>query len=248
FGFNIHEAISASIVSVIACSCASAPSFLKGRLTNIRLAIILEVATTSGALTGVLMAGLVTPPVLYSLFAIILLISAKQMLAPREERIQTRTSHNENWMATLRLQSSFHDHQSGKDVPYHVDRISSGMGLMFGAGLVSALLGIGSGVLKIPAMDTALRLPLKVSSATSNFMIGVTGTASAAACYIRGDMRMDIAGPVALGAVVGAFVGARALIVISTDKLRIFFVIVLILLAIQMMLSALGIQLPGNAL
>ena len=121
----------------------------------------------------------------------------------------------------------------------------SGLSLMYGAGLVSALLGIGSGVLKIPAMDTALRLPIKVSSATSNFMIGVTATASAGAYFVRGDIDVGIAGPVALGSVVGALAGARLLMGLSGDKLRVFFVIILALLAIQMLMSALGVHIKG---
>jgi uncharacterized protein len=117
---------------------------------------------------------------------------------------------------------------------------------MYGAGLISALLGIGSGVLKIPAMDTALRLPIKVSSATSNFMIGVTAAASAGAYFMRGDIVPSIAGPVALGSVVGSILGARALMAVSGDKLRLLFVTVLLLLAVLMFLSACGVNLFGG--
>ena len=115
-----------------------------------------------------------------------------------------------------------------------------GLGLMYGAGLLSALLGIGSGVLKIPAMDTALRLPIKVSSATSNFMIGVTAAASAGAYFIRGAIAPEIAGPVALGSVVGAVLGARLLVVVTPGKLRLAFVAVLLVLAVWMALAAVG--------
>jgi hypothetical protein len=111
---------------------------------------------------------------------------------------------------------------------------------MYGAGLLSALLGIGSGVLKIPAMDAALRLPIKVSSATSNFMIGVTAAASAGAYFARGVIVPEIAGPVALGSVIGAVLGARLLLFIVPSKLRLVFVAVLLVLAIQMVFAALG--------
>ncbi len=121
-----------------------------------------------------------------------------------------------------------------------------GMTLMYGAGLISALLGIGSGVLKIPAMDTALRLPIKVSSATSNFMIGVTAAASAGAYFMRGDIVTALAGPVALGSVVGAVLGARILMLVSNEKLRVLFVIVLVALGIQMLLTAFGVHFPGS--
>ena len=113
---------------------------------------------------------------------------------------------------------------------------------MYGAGLISALLGIGSGVLKIPAMDSALRLPIKVSSATSNFMIGVTAAASGLAYFVLGAIDPAVAGPVALGSVLGAVIGGRLLMVVSGERLRVFFVIVLVLLAAQMVLSALGIH------
>jgi uncharacterized membrane protein YfcA len=113
---------------------------------------------------------------------------------------------------------------------------------MYGAGLLSALLGIGSGVLKIPAMDTALRLPIKVSSATSNFMIGVTAAASAGAYFMRGAIVPDIAGPVALGSIVGALLGARLLVFVPAAKLRLVFVAVLLVLAVQMTLAAFGIH------
>lgn len=117
---------------------------------------------------------------------------------------------------------------------------------MYGAGILSALLGIGSGVLKIPAMDSALRLPIKISSATSNFMIGVTATASAIAYFLRGDIDTSIAGPVALGSVVGSIAGAKLLTVLPARRLRGLFVIVLMLLAVQMLLTGIGIELVGR--
>ncbi|MBV2143757.1 sulfite exporter TauE/SafE family protein [Falsochrobactrum sp. TDYN1] len=246
FGVDIHIAIGASIVSVIACSCGSAAPFLKSRLTNVRLAIVLETATTFGALTGVLLIGIISTSVLYGLFAAILAVSAKQMLARRHEVIDASTPNVKSWATILRLHSSFPDRVSEQEVSYQVGRIPLGMVLMYGAGLISALLGIGSGVLKIPAMDTALRLPIKVSTATSNFMIGVTATASAGAYFVRGDIDIGIAGPIALGSVVGALVGARLLMGLPTDKLRVFFVIILALLAVQMLMSAFGIQIFGG--
>jgi uncharacterized protein len=214
---DIHGAIGASLISVIACSCASAAPFLKERLTNIRLAILLETATTSGALCGVFLAGLIPTNYLYLLFASILLLSAQQMLARRKDR----------------------------DDSSSVRRLPLGMALMYGAGLISALLGIGGGVLKIPAMDIALRLPIKVSSATSNFMIGVTAAASAAAYFARGEIVTSLAAPIALGSVVGALLGARILMNVPNEKLRLMFVVILGLLALQMALAGFGINLIG---
>jgi uncharacterized membrane protein YfcA len=240
---DIRTAIGASLVSVIACSCGGAAPFLNSRLTNVRLAIVLETATTLGAVTGVLLAGMMSASYLFALFAVILLLSAQQMLRRRGEPVAaTPVGHAGSWQAILNLDSSYPDRARGRDVSYHVARLPLGMILMYGAGLISALLGIGSGVLKIPAMDTALRLPIKVSSATSNFMIGVTAAASAGAYFMRGEIVTAVAGPVALGSVVGAVVGAQVLIAASNDQVRLLFVVVLVALAAQMLLTAFGIH------
>ena len=244
---DIHAAVAASIVSVIACSCGSAAPFLRSGLTNIRVAIVLEVATTLGALTGVLLAGTLSTQFLFGLFAAVLLVSASQMMTRRREISGEPDVFNpRDWATVLRLHSSYPDHALGRDVFYHVRRVPLGLALMYGAGLISALLGIGSDVLKIPAMDTALHLPIKVSTATSNFMIGVTAAASGVAYFARGDIDPAIAGPVALGSVVGALLGARFLMAMSGEKLRLFFVVVLVAVAVQMLLSALGIHLLGH--
>jgi uncharacterized membrane protein YfcA len=246
---DIHAAIGASIVSVIACSCGGAAPFLRERLTNVRLALVLETATTLGALSGVLLSGLIPVSALYFIFAVVLLLSAQQMLARRTDPAAAAGAINadgaDSWAASLRLDSSYPDRTLGRDVAYRVQRVPLGLALMYGAGMISALLGIGSGVLKIPAMDTALRLPIKVSSATSNFMIGVTAAASAGAYFLRGEIVTSIAGPVALGSVAGALLGARVLMRVSNDKLRVLFVAVLAALAVQMLLEAFGVRLFG---
>jgi len=239
---DIRTAIGASIVSVIACSCSSASPFLKGGLVNIRLAVVLETTTTLGALTGVLLAGVIPTAYLFLLFALILALSAQQMLARRGETAGAATTANRcGWADALRLDASYPDR--GRRVEYRVQRLPLGMLLMYGAGLISALLGIGSGVLKIPAMDTALRLPIKVSSATSNFMIGVTAAASAGAYFLRGDIAPNVAGPVALGSVVGSLLGARILMAVSNERIRLLFIVVLLALALQMALSGFGVKL-----
>ena len=236
---DIRTAIGASIVSVIACSCSSAPPFLKARLTNVRLAIVLETATTAGALSGVLLAGGIPRSYLFLIFGLILLLSARQMLAKRRDSALASTSLRPA-AGMWRLDSSYPDRALGRDIPYRVERLPIGMLLMYCAGLISALLGIGSGVLKVPAMDTALRLPIKVSSATSNFMICVTAAASAGAYLVRGYIVAPTAGPVALGSVIGAILGARFLMSFSNDRIRLLFVAALGVLAVQMFLAAFG--------
>jgi uncharacterized membrane protein YfcA len=246
---EIHTAIGASLVSVIACSCGGAAPFLKSRLTNVRLAIVLETTTTMGALTGVLLAGIMPVSYLYLLFAVILFLSAHQMLARRRDPVLASTHEGASyWRDTLRLDSSYPDREIGRDVLYRVHRVAFGMLLMYGAGLISALLGIGSGVLKIPAMDTAMRLPIKVSSATSNFMIGVTAAASAGVYFMRGSIVTEVAGPVAFGSVLGAIIGARILPIVSNDKLRLLFVVILVVLGVQMLLTLFGVHLIEGSL
>jgi uncharacterized membrane protein YfcA len=174
---------------------------------------------------------------------VILFLSAQQMLARRRDpSLAPIPLADRHWIVALGLDSSYPDRELG-EVFYRVRRVPLGMMLMYGAGLISALLGIGSGVLKIPAMDTAMRLPIKVSSATSNFMIGVTATASAGAYFMRGNIVTEVAGPVALGSVLGAILGARVLMIVSNERLRFLFVIILVALGIQMLLTVFGVRL-----
>jgi uncharacterized membrane protein YfcA len=234
---DLRNAIGASIVSVIACSCGSAAAFLKERLTNIRLAIVLETATTAGALNGVLLAGRIPNQFLFFLFGTILLLSAWQMVARRNDPVSFRRRSLDQDSRVRELDSSYPDRELGLDIAYRVEHVPIGLILMYVAGLISALLGIGSGVLKVPAMDTALRLPIKVSSATSNFMICVTAAASAGAYFMRGEIVAAITGPVALGSVVGAILGARLLVSISNQRIRLLFATVLIAVAAQMLFA-----------
>ena len=240
FHVDLRNAIGASIVSVIACSCGSAAAFLKERLTNVRLAIVLETATTAGGLTGVLLAGRIPASYLFFLFGTILLLSAWQMLAKRHDPVSSRTPSSDHNARVRALDSSYPDRELGLDIAYRVQSVPIVLILMYVAGLISALLGIGSGVLKVPAMDTALRLPIKVSSATSNFMISVTAAASAGAYFMRGDIVAAITGPVALGSVVGAIFGARLLVSISNQRIRVLFAAVLVAVAAQMLFAGFG--------
>jgi uncharacterized membrane protein YfcA len=245
-GVSLHSAVVCSIVSVIACSCASAAPFLRGDLTNIRVATVLETATTLGALTGICLVGVLPVLLLQVFFAAILLVSAWQMMERRRQAPAEATEPSgRDWATVLRLHATYPDSALGPDVSYRVRLVPMGPLLMYGAGLISALLGIGSGVLKIPALDTALGLPIKVSSATSNFMIGATAAASGVAYFARGDINPAIAGPIALGSVIGSVPGARFVMVVSGDRLRLLFVIVIVVLAAQMLHAA--FQGPSDA-
>lgn len=240
FGLPIRLAIGASIVSVIATSSGAAAAYVRDRLTNVRLAIVLEVATSLGAIAGALLSPFLPPNVLYLLFGVILLAS----LVPTLGKLHAETPpgvQDHPLSRRLQLASSYPDRLSGEEVAYQVARVPLGLGLMSVAGIASGLLGIGSGALKVLAMDTAMRLPIKVSSATSNFMIGVTAAASAGIYFWRGDIVPLVAAPVALGVLIGAVLGARVLPRVPARVVRVLFLITLVLVAAQMLLRGLGL-------
>lgn len=230
-------AVAVSLIAVIASSCSSAPRFLSAGLTNLRLAVVLEVATTFGALVGVAMVGLVADEVLYGIFTGVLLVSAAQMLHGRKPREPLPVPAH---AFSHQLDSSFID-LDGENVDYQVSRLPMGVSFMFLAGVLSALLGIGSGVLKIPAMDAAMRLPIKASSATANLMIGVTASGAAAAYLLGGNIDLILAAPIVLGSLSGAVLGARILVRMAGSGLRIIFTVVLLSLAVPMAANALGL-------
>jgi uncharacterized membrane protein YfcA len=238
FGVDIRYAIGTSIVSVIATSSGAAAAYVRDHVSNIRVAIFLEVATTLGALCGASLAPFFPRKALFIAFAAIIVYSATMMLK-REGRESLASKGDDGWSKRLKLASSYPDARLGRDVPYTVERVPLGFVLMLGAGLISGLLGIGSGPLKVPAMDTAMRLPIKVSSATSNFMIGVTAAASAGAYYMRGDILPSLAAPVALGVLLGSMLGAKIMMRLPAARVRRLFVVVLGVIAAQMVYRAL---------
>jgi uncharacterized membrane protein YfcA len=242
FHVDIRLAIGASIISVIATSSGAAAAYVRDRLTNLRIAMFLELATTSGAVAGALLAARVAPTLLYLLLGGVLVLSALFQIARIGEA--EPSAHQVSPLARrLRLADRYFDPRLERKVPYVPIRIPLGFAMMAIAGLVSGLLGIGSGALKVIAMDGAMRLPLKVSSATSNFMIGVTAAASAGVYIGRGDVDIALASPVAMGVLLGAFVGARLLGHLSNRALRIIFVPVLAAVGVQTVLRGLGIGL-----
>jgi uncharacterized protein len=236
FHVPIRLAIGASVISVIATSSGAAAAYVRERLTNIRIGMLLEVGTTTGAITGAYIAGLVDARVLFIVFGLVLGYSALQMLRKRHDHASTPVPPDA-WADRLRLHDSYYDQAEGRDIDYRVTHTPAGLSLMYVAGTVSGLLGIGSGALKVPAMDLAMHLPIKVSTATSNFMIGVTAAASAGVYFARGDIDPFIAGPVAVGVLIGATIGARYLPRIGSGTIRVLFVAVLVAIACEMLLK-----------
>ncbi len=238
FKIDIRYAIGASIVSVIATSSGAAAAYVRERMTNLRVAMVLEVATVSGALSGAFLAGQIKGRWLYIIFGLVMGYSAIMMFRKRHQ-VVTDEFIAAPWADWLKLHSSYYDEALKREINYRVARTRVGLALMYLAGVVSGLLGIGSGALKVPAMDLAMRLPIKVSSATSNFMIGVTAAASAGVYFMRGDIDPFVAAPVAAGVVIGATVGSRLLSALESRSIRVAFVVVLLWISLQMLIRGL---------
>jgi len=242
FGVDIRYAIGASIVSVIATSSGAAAAYVRDRITNLRVGMFLELATTTGAITGALVAGLVNPAILYVVFGLALAVSVVPLAAHLGEELPVNVT-NDQWADRLRLGSSYEDAVLGRTVTYQVTHVPAGLAMMWLAGLISGLLGIGSGTFKVLAMDVAMRLPVKVSTTTSNLMIGVTAAASAGIYFARGDVNPLIAAPVALGGLLGAGLGSRSLVRLSNRMVRIVFIPILVAVSTEMLLRGLGVGL-----
>jgi uncharacterized membrane protein YfcA len=240
FGVDFRMAVGASIVSVIATSSGAAAAYVRDRMTDMRVGMFLELATTTGAVCGALVAAAVAPAFLYVLLGLVLLSSAAMQVSRMGE--ETPPLDPPSPLASrLRLESSYPDRKLGREVSYSARRIPLGFVFMWIAGVVSGLLGIGSGALKVLAMDGAMRLPMKVSSATSNFMIGVTAAASAGIYLGRGDVDPQVAAPVALGVLLGAVIGARLLQHVSNRRVRLVFLPVLVAVGIETIGRGLGL-------
>jgi len=233
FGVDIRYAIGASLVSVIATSSGAASAYVREGYSNIRIGMVLEIATTIGALGGAYLAGILSPSVIAIIFGLALLYSAYLSHRPRQEHAPLHTS--DPLAVKLKLPSRYP--VDGEMVEYGVQHVPAGFGLMGVAGILSGLLGIGSGAVKVLAMDHAMQLPFKVSTTTSNFMIGVTAAASAGVYLNRGYIDPVLAMPVVLGVLVGSLLGARVLGRSDPRILRTIFSIVIFVMAIEMIFN-----------
>jgi uncharacterized membrane protein YfcA len=232
-GLNIHYAIGASIVSVIATSSGAAATYVRDKITNLRLGMFLEMATTTGAVVGALVAGLLPGRVLSVIFGLMLAHAAWTMIRSPWEEVPTGVVGSP-LAARLRLHGAYYDAALRRRVDYQLTGVPQGFGMMWLAGLISGLLGIGSGVFKVIAMDIMMRAPMKVSTTTSNFMIGVTAAASAGIYFLRGDIHPFIAAPVALGVLLGTVAGTHLLLRLRSTAIRKVFLALLIVIAAQM--------------
>ena len=245
FGFDIKYAIGASIIAVIATSSGSAIAFVKDHVSNMRVGMLLEVFTTAGGVVGALMAGVFSSKLLYIFFSLILLNSFYGMLkktglitkVKKEEEIV----ENDKYAEKYKLNSSYYDKAINKTIDYNVTNVPQGSLVMFGAGFASGLLGIGSGAFKVVALDTYMKLPIKVSTATSNFMMGVTATASALIYFFNGTINPAVAAPIAIGTLIGSRTGAKVMQRLDAKYIRYIFLPILLFTIINMLLKGLGV-------
>lgn len=235
FGVDIRYAVGASLVSVIATSLGAASTYIKKGYTNLRLGMFLEVATTIGAIAGAMIATFVSVKALTLVLAIVLIYSAYLSQRPRIEHIEDEVP---DAIANYLKLNGTYPTPDGV-MSYQVHSVPMGFSVMLIAGVLSGLLGIGSGGFKVLAMDQAMRLPFKVSTTTSNFMIGVTAAASAGVYLARGYIDPGLSMPVMLGVLPGAFLGARILTGAKTQILRIIFSVVLVVMALKMVYNSL---------
>jgi uncharacterized protein len=243
YGVDLRYAMGASIVSVIATSSGAAAAYLRSSLSNVRIGLFLALATVSGALVGAGLAGIVPVRALQLLLGGALGYSAFATL--RQLRVELPESTEADPLALrFGLEGTYYDAPLDREVKYRATRVRRGFAAMFGAGVLSGLLGIGSGAFKVLAMDYFMRLPMKVSTATSNFMIGVTSAATAGVYFARGDIHPLLATPVAVGVLAGAVLGTRLMARLRNTTVRKAFLPVLAYLAGAMILRGLGIVLP----
>lgn len=227
---DIHYAIGASLIAVIATSSGAAAAYVKEGITNMRLGMFLEIATTAGAMLGAILAIYIPTHYIAILFGAILILSAIMSVLRKTQHLN---EHKSYLAQKLKLNSSYPEAEGM--VEYSVSNVAGGFGTMLFAGLISGLLGIGSGALKVVAMDGIMRVPFKVSTTTSNFMIGVTAAASAVVYLQRGYIDPGLSMPVVLGVLFGALTGSKILVNSNSSKwIRVMFAVVISFIAVQM--------------
>jgi len=233
---DIHYAIGTALVSVIATSSGSAAAYVREGITNMRLGIFLEVATTIGAVCGALLSTIAPTSFIAVLFGLTLIFSAINSLRKKSEHVVKESSP---LAEKFRLSGTYPSHD-GQLIHYGTKNVVGGFSMMGIAGMMSGLLGIGSGAFKVIAMDNIMRIPFKVSTTTSNFMMGVTATASSVIYIQKGYIEPGICMPVVIGVLLGAMTGAKVLVKTNPKKLRLFFSVLIFILAINMIYNGLS--------
>jgi uncharacterized membrane protein YfcA len=231
---DMHYVVGASIVAVIATSSGGAASYLRDRIANLRVGMFLEIASVSGALAGALLAGVVPGAALSIAFGGVMVYAAIMMWRQSRRPLGTVHLAPDPLADRLKMHGSYYDPAEKRQVSYHVRGTGAGLAASGVAGVVSGLLGVGGGIMKVPAMHMLMHLPMKASTATSNFMIGVTAAAGATVYLVRGEVDPYIAGPVAVGVLMGSYLGTRVFGRIRSATLIKLFVVIVVITAVRM--------------
>lgn len=247
FGVDIKIAIASSLIAVVASSTASGSVYVGSGLTNLRLGMLLEVATTIGGIVGSLIAVYISPTVISALFSVLMILTCFLVLRAKDSEkksgVASEALINESAKEKVgKLSGSYYDSYLKHEVHYDVKNVPLGSVLSLFAGILSGLLGVGGGFIKVPAMALGMKVPMKVAAATSNLMIGVTAISSLFVYFARGFVQPIIAAPVALGVAGGALYGTRLAEKISPKLLRKIFAGILVIVAVQMMFKAFGVS------
>jgi uncharacterized membrane protein YfcA len=251
FGIDIRIAVATSLVTVVATSTAAGSVYVGSGLANMRLGMALEIATTLGGITGGLLAAHVPGEALSGFFGVLMFVTAALMLRGEDAEVAATSPRAGPAPAQLggeepgTLAGRYWDAVHARLVPYRAERVPLGAAISFTAGVVSGMLGVGGGFLKVPAMRLGMRVPLKVAAATSNFMIGVTAIASFFVYFARGDVHPYLASAVTLGVVAGAFAGTLTAAHVEARVIQRVLVVVLLGVGVQMVLGAFGVKLGG---
>ena len=237
-GVDIKHAIAISILSVIATSSGAASAYIRDHLTNLRVGMFLEMFTIVGALAGARITLSISPRPLYVVFGLVLLSSWLALLLARNKAHSPASQdHFSRW---LELEGDYPDKPTGQTIHYEARRAYFGAPLMFGAGVIAGLLGIGAGALKVLIHDLVMGLPPKVSTTTSNMIIGVTALSGVSVYLSAGLIEPRLAAPVILGIAAGAFIGTRLLVRMTNRAVRLFFLFILLILAVEMLVRGIG--------
>lgn len=241
FRVPVPFAIGASIVATIATSSGSAAGYVRDGISNIKVGTFLVIFTATGAIMGAYMEHMVPGRIIMVIFGAVLLVTLIPVLT-RKKQLLKPSAVSDHISEKLSLNCSYFDESENREVKYNVTGVKAGSGMLFGAGVVSGLLGIGAGAFNFLAMDLAMKLPTKVCTTTSNFMIGVTAAASAAIYFFAGDVDPFIVGPVAVGVAIGAIAGARILKRVKSSSIRKVFAVIILFVGVEMLLKGFGVS------
>lgn len=243
FGVDPKLAVGASAIVVVTNSVVGSTNHLKSRFTNLRLAMLLQVSTALGAIAGALYGVAADPRVIYGVFGAVLVYAAVSMVIRRELAVSAPIAGATD---ALDLGAAFRDPAIGRDVGYIPIRPVAGMGVGAGAGIISGMLGVGGGVVMVPAMNLLMRVPVKAAVGTSSFMIGITSVATAFVYYARGKIDPTLVVPAVIGVFLGGQIGSRLTRRVRAQRLALIFSVILLYLGISLLLRAMGIKVPGQ--